>query len=382
MHALTLISGIFITIAIVYLAIMLLMSIGIWQSRETVLKENSPITKVSVIVPARNEETNILNCLHDLEIQDYPFNLFEVVLVNDCSTDRTVQIAEKFKKDHPVFFLTVISKKTETAFPSYKKEAIKCAIANASGELILTTDADVRLGKSWVSSIVACYEKHRPKMILGPVTFHSENTFFMRVQSVEFLALMTATAGLCNAGMPVMCNGANLAYEKNAFYDVGGFKDNLGFPSGDDMFLMIKLRKRYGAGSIRFLWNENSIVRTNAVKSFRDFWHQRLRWVSKNKGYRDVPILFVAISTWLFNFILLAGLIGGIFSKPVFCLTLFLLVLKMLVEFPALYRMAGLLQKRKLLWLFPVVQLLNIVYVSVIGLVGNFLPYKWKGRRN
>jgi hypothetical protein len=145
---------------------------------------------------------------------------------------------------------------------------------------------------------------------------------------------------------------------------------------------MSRFRKRYGSGSILFLWDEEAVVRTDPAWNFHDFWQQRLRWVSKNRGYRDVPILFTAAITYLFNVALLAGLVAGIFFIPLLHLTLVLILLKTLVEFPALYRMAGLLQKRRLLWLFPVVQLLNIVYVSVIGLLGNFLPYIWKGRRN
>ena len=374
--------GVFITIAAVYSVIMLVMTIGIFRSRKNITPADLPATKVTVIIPARNEELNIFNTLQDLALQDYPSGLYEVILVDDGSTDGTQEIAERFRQGCPGFHLTILSTGKGNQGRTFKKEAIRMAILKAAGELILTTDADVRTGKSWISSVVATYERSRPKMILGPVAFHNEHNFFTRIQSLEFMALMTATAGLCRVGMPVMCNGANLAYEKKAFTESGGFDDNLGFPSGDDMFLMSKFRKRYGAGAVRFLWDEKSVVRTDAVPTFDGFWQQRVRWVSKNKGYRDFTILFVAIVTYLFNFILLAGLVAGIFSKAVLFLTIILFALKMVIEFPALWKMAGLPGKRKLLWLVPVVQLLNVIYVSVVGLVGNFLSYEWKGRKS
>jgi cellulose synthase/poly-beta-1,6-N-acetylglucosamine synthase-like glycosyltransferase len=382
MSGLYIISGVFTLVAAAYLGLMVVMVYGIRKFTEEMIPGPFPVTKVSVIVPARNEELNLLSCLEDLTNQDYPPGLLEVLLMDDGSTDRTVQIANQFKTDHPGFNLAVYTGPGIASLRPHKKETIMRAVSLATGELILTTDADTRSGRSWILSVAACYEKSRPKMILGPVAFHGENTLFERIQSVEFMALMTATAGLCRAGLPVMCNGANLAYEKEAFTEAGGFDDNEGFPSGDDMFLMSRFRKRYGAGSIVFLWNPNAVVTTGALSRFGDFWQQRIRWVSKNKGYRDVPILSVAIITYLVNVVLFAGLIAGIFNVHLLILTLILLLLKMMVEFPGLYRMSGLLKKRKLLWLFPVVQLLNIVYVSVIGLLGNFLSYKWKGRTN
>src|ERR1035437_2206781 len=186
MFDLNFISAVFILVAAAYLVLMIMMVSGIRKYKDEIIPGSSPVTKVSIIVPARNEELNLMNCLEDLAGQDYPPGLLEVLLMDDGSTDRTVQIAEKFKTDHPGFNLAVMTEAGGTSFRPHKKEVIKRAVSFATGELILTTDADTRSGKSWISSVAACYEKSRPKMILGPVAFHGEHTFFTRIQSVEF----------------------------------------------------------------------------------------------------------------------------------------------------------------------------------------------------
>jgi uncharacterized membrane protein len=192
---------------------------------------------------------------------------------------------------------------------------------------------------------------------------------------------MAATAGSCKMGFPLMCNGANLAFERKAYLETCDSEDDLRYPSGDDLFLMMKIRKRFGAKSVKYLFAEEAMVFTKAKKTLHEFFSQRLRWVSKSRGYTDRAVMAVAIVTWLFNFLLLSTLVAGFFALPLLFFSLILLAVKMILELPAVYRIMALSGKMKLWYLYPVAQVMNLVYVSLVGILGNVVSYEWKGRK-
>ena len=363
-----------------YLLIMLVFS-GLRKTRNSGIQDESYHTKITVIIPAKNEATNILHLLNDLLHQKFPLELLEVILIDDGSTDKTNSIANNFAADNPGFPLSVLKIEPGDKFSGSKKQAIKSAMASSSGELILATDADTCIGENWISSMVSYYEKFHPEMILGPVAYAEEKSFFSRIQSCEFMGLMAVTEGSCALHRPLMCNGANIAYSRKAFDQVGGFDDNFNIPSGDDMFLMMKIRKRFGSKAVQFNRSEEAIILTSPNATMHEFIQQRLRWVSKNKGYKDFFVLLVAGLTYLFNFSLLIGLVVGFFIPSIWILTLILFAGKIIVEFPVLENYAVFLGRRKDLVLVPIVQFLNIFYVSIIGLLGNLLTYEWKGKK-
>lgn len=379
--ALHLLTGIFLAIGGIYSGIMALIVTGLLRIKKPSQEKTPVSTKVSLIIPARNEEMTIKNCLHDILVQDFPADLLEVIVVDDHSTDHTPEVVRNFASEHPAFSLHLLQLYLLPGAGISKKAGIETAVNQAAGDLIITTDADTRRDKGWIRSMVACYEKDRPLIILGPVAFKGEDTFFTRLQALEFTGLMGVTAGACMSGFPVMCNGANLAYEKKIFTKVGGYTDNNKIVSGDDIFLMIRIRKSEGNRTIQFLFSKDSIVYTDPCRTFPDFVSQRIRWVSKNKSYRDPLISFVAAITWLFSFILVAGLIAGIFSRLLLVASLILIVVKLLAEFIPVTIMAGFFNKRKLLVIFPVAGILNIFYTFIIGIAGIFFPFVWKGRR-
>ena len=370
----------FITIAGAYYLLIILVLVGLMRNQPFRLHDEIYRTRVTVIIAARNEETNILNCLNDLLQQEFPKDLLEIILVDDGSTDQTFINVNNFAGKNPSFPLSILRIEPQDHLFGSKKSAIKSAISQSSGELILATDADTRFGKNWIAAMVAYYEKFRPEMILGPVTYIDGPSLFSKIQSCEFMGLMAATEGSCTMDRPLMCNGANLAYSRKAFELVEGFDDNWNIPSGDDMFLMMKIRKKFGRKSVQFNRSKEAIVFTGPNKTIRDFFHQRLRWVSKNKAYKDQFVLLVAGVSYLFNALLLVGMIAGFFLPSCWILTFFLLSGKIIIEFPVLWKYAVFLGKTKNLILIPLVQVLNIFYVSVIGFLGNFLSYEWKGR--
>ncbi len=338
-------------------------------------------TRVGIIIPARNEEAAILDCLGDILEQDFPPDLMEIIIVDDHSTDRTASLSANFRDENPNRQIILLQLAHSRSDRTSKKAGIEEAVKYSSGELIITTDADTRRGKRWIRSIVEYYEENHPSMILAPVTFTGENSFFRKLQFLEFTGLMAVTAGSCRAGFPLMCNGANLAYEKKAFLAVHGYRDNSGIASGDDIFLMRRFKKFYGTRAIQFLYSENSVVYTAPSGSLKDFFFQRIRWVSKSRSYFDLTITSVAGVTWLFSLLLIAGICIGIMKPLILYLSLLLVIWKLLIELVPVSRMTGFFKKNRMLYVYPVAGLLNIFYTALIGIAGLIIPFEWKGRK-
>jgi cellulose synthase/poly-beta-1,6-N-acetylglucosamine synthase-like glycosyltransferase len=118
---------------------------------------------------------------------------------------------------------------------SYKKRAIELAIAQSKYDWIVTTDADCIVLQSWLHLFDAYIQKKERVFIAAPVMFHCDNSFLSTFQCLDFLSLQGITAASVYAGAHSMCNGANLAYKKTAFYEVDGFKNADHIASGDDM---------------------------------------------------------------------------------------------------------------------------------------------------
>ena len=367
--------------ACLYLILMAAVIAGLGRMKKEGSGPGPVPTNISIIIPARNEAGKLGQCLEDLLACDPDPVKTEILVVDDFSSDDTAGIATRFAARHPSFPMKLIRMQDAGLPEGSKKAAIELGVRHASGELILAADADTRRDKNWIRAIAGFYERHHPKMILGPVSFDRESSLLDRLQSLEFMGLMGATAGSCRSGFPLLCNGANLAYEKRAFLETGGFSGNKGIVSGDDMFLMMKIRKRYGAGAIRFLLTEDAAVRTLPAQGLREFFFQRIRWVSKTKGYRDPAVVASAVITWLFSFLLIAGLIAGIFCRPILIASLLTIFLKLIAEYIPVARMAGFFRKKNLLPLFPVAGILNIFYTVFIGIAGMGVPYTWKARK-
>src|SRR5580698_10156754 len=137
---------------------------------ESQSKEISGKTKVSILIPARNEEKNIADVLQDILQQTYPAELIQIIVIDDHSADGTIKIAEEQSEKIQVLRLETFLSPDEIIH-SHKKKAIEIAVVRASGDLIITTDADCRMKNNWLESIVSFYEKTNCKMIVSPVSY-------------------------------------------------------------------------------------------------------------------------------------------------------------------------------------------------------------------
>lgn len=330
---------------------------------------------VSVIVAARNEQDSIHKTIEDILSQDYDKDLTEVIFIDDHSTDKTSEIISSYADRG----LKLIKLNESKALNSYKKKAIQTAIGKSEGTLIVTTDADCRMGPRWLSTIVSFYEERGYRMISSPVAYYEEKSFFERAQSLEFLYLIGLGASSIGNKNPSTCNGANLAYEKSTFYEVGGFKGIDELASGDDELLLHKVAVNY-ADSIGFLKNEDAIVYTHAKPNLKEFLQQRRRWASKSTKYKNKSIILLGVVVWLFNLSVMVNLIGGIFNHILLSIGIIQLLVKVVFESLFLIDITGFAKRRGLLVLLPFLNVMHILYIVYIGVAGNSGKYNWKGR--
>jgi cellulose synthase/poly-beta-1,6-N-acetylglucosamine synthase-like glycosyltransferase len=327
-----------------------------------------PPVKVSVVIACRDEERNLSYLLNDLYSQDYNPDLFEVIVIDDNSVDATFKIASENKQ---IRCLKVLHNPSEG-----KKSAIRAGVNIASGELIITTDADCRMGERWISTLSAFYCATEPGMIIAPVQLENKPGFAGRFRELEFLSLQGITAGTALEGNPVMCNGANLSFTKKTYLNhSGNLHDEI--LSGDDIFFLHSLKKD-SSSKIAWLSSAEVIVTTSQTATLNSYVKQRARWISKAKFYTDSYTRLLSIITFVTIITNLLLLILGIINQEFLLVFLVSLILKAIPDMLILYDTTVRYNKRHLLKWFIPSQIIYPFYVLIV--VGRaFIPgNSWK----
>ncbi len=366
-----LIEYIIFLISIVYLILILLFTIG-WRKlhapSETKAKEAVP---VSIVIACRNEEENISALFDSMLNQGYPKNQTEIIIVDDHSSDNSINIIEKYTAIYS--FITLFKLPDNK---TGKKEAIRLGISNSISDLIITTDADCTAEPDWLKTMLNYYIKHQPKMLCGPVTFKNSKSLFSKLQNLEFLSLIGSGAGAIGIHKPIMNNGANLLFEKT-LYESCNTKNE--FASGDDMFMLLHA-KSIDKRSIHFVKSKKAIVYTNPAQTFREFINQRARWTSKSKAYRDFDIVFTALIVTFINLLLVSSFVFGLFTPEFLKITLIVFLIKSFADLLILIPTIKFFKQTYLILLFPVLQLIYPFYIVITAFLGLTGKFVWKSR--
>ena len=257
-------------------------------------EEAPPIT---VVVPARDEERGIAQLLQDLHAQSFPKQRCEVVVVDDGSSDRTLEIAEGMRARWPG--MRVVRNAGEG-----KKAAITTGVGAAAHEVIVLTDADARCGPGRLRAISSAMREQQADLLMLPVWTEGHGALGA-LQSAEQAALLGMGMGSALIGAPTLAYGANLAFRRTAFQEVGGYGNDR-FASGDDLFLLRRMQaqgKRIGV-----LFSKDVLVTTDAMSTWGAFFSQRLRWAGKMRGAIGVMTLLGPLGLmlpWILLFVTL-----------------------------------------------------------------------------
>jgi cellulose synthase/poly-beta-1,6-N-acetylglucosamine synthase-like glycosyltransferase len=332
---------------------------------------------VSIIIPFRNEEKNLISSLKTIESQSYPKDNFEVIYVNDSSEDNSLELLTKNVKNNNI---RIIAVPKDYSLNAHKKRAVRFGIENAKGQIIVTTDADCTHNQDWLVSLVQYFDS-LTGFVSGPVEFDSGNSLFSKFQQLEFGGLVLCGAGLIGAGHPTICNAANIAYRKKAFDEVGGFKDQMNLSSGDDELLMQKIANDSDF-KVKFCINKKAIVKTASNKTIGEFYQQRKRWASKGLFYIDRSLVLKLILIYFFYVNLIAQFIFSFLFHPIFFLSFIVsILLKLFFEFRVLLKGKKLIFMNLKLNYFLLTEIIQIPYIVFAGMVGAFGNYLWKERK-
>ena len=359
----------------IYLCVLGYLIAGWAALKRPVIKKDGFTTKITIMIAARNEAERIHLTIEDILAQNYPKHLTEIIIVDDHSTDSTSAIIGSYAGRG----VRLLQLKEDKPLNSYKKKAISEAIRLSAGDLMVATDADCRMGSKWLSSIVGYYESHNPVMISSPVTYFEEKSLFERMQTLEFYSLIGTGAAFIGNKRASTCNGANLAYRKDIFYEVGGFKGIDDLASGDDELLLQKVAERY-PGRIGFLKLYDAVVFTHAKYTLKAFLQQRRRWASKSVKYKDKRIVALVVCLWIFNFSILLNAILGFYDTYFLRFFLLQLLLRFLFEVAFLLPVTTFFKRPRLILLHIIAMPFYLVYFIYIGLIGSSGTYTWKGR--
>ncbi len=365
-----------ICIAILYLAIMLAFTFGFDKVKGFFLSDSTAKTKFSVVIPFRNEASNLPELLKSLSSLNYPKHLFEVILVDDDSDDDGISIITE-TIDTSQLNISIIKNHRASGAP--KKDAIVTAIQHTKYDWIITTDADCVLPKFWLDSFDAFIQHKSPLCIVAPVTYSEENTFLSRFQLLDLFSLQGATIGGFGLNKPFLCNGANFAYTKSVFRDVNGFEGNMNISSGDDIFLLEKIVKKH-PNAVQYLKCEKVIVTTKPQATWQELIQQRIRWAAKTSAYNNWFGKLVGISVLLMNLsIVLLPLLSliGFFNIKIW---VYLLVIKLNIDFLLLYKTSAFFNQRRAFRSFLTSFFVYPFFSVYVGYLSLFKSYTWKER--
>jgi poly-beta-1,6-N-acetyl-D-glucosamine synthase len=354
------------TLMVVYL-------IGGWlKSNSIERRSHNPSTLFSIIVPFRDEEDAIAQCIDSLSQLDYPKNLFEVLLVNDHSEDTSVSIISERIESLSNFRLMELTGKTG------KKAALEFGISKSIHSVITTTDADCTFNTKWLSDLAAFMEETNANMIIAPVLF-KHHTLFSKIQALDFLSLTGTMIATHLLEKKILSNGANLTFKKSSFNEVDGYKNIDSIPTGDDILLMQKFNEVF-SDKVRLLKTTGSAVYTNPSSKLSPFIHQRIRWASKIGSHQNTFSKILGIIVFLTNCSLLLLLLLTALKLMFVEFFIVTFIVKCIIDFLFLFLIARSFKEKRLLWLIIITELFNMFIIPIVTIASLFKGYTWKGR--
>lgn len=330
---------------------------------------------VTILIAARNEAVNIRHCLQALARQDYPEQALQIVVIDDHSTDNTAAIVESFP--HPNIDLLKLPPGRYG-----KKQALEFGAAATKSTYILTTDADCQPAPNWVHDQVRHLEDRQLAASTGPVLLTGDDSPMYRFQALDMAGMMVLTAVGLHTGTWILGNGASLAYRRTAFEAAGGYADNRGIASGDDIFLITKISGQVPQ-AVQFLKQPEAAVLTPAAPDWRAFFRQRLRWGTKNAAAPSSigTTLALGITFLLCWSILLSPLLCLMLGVQGILLFALLFLLKSSADYRLLKTASHFFGQEHLMRRFIISEALHISYIAFLGLASLIVrEYTWKGR--
>jgi len=378
------------------MAVQVAAAVGVWRTRR-VAPPPPPDEwpAVSVVIPARDEADGIRDCIDGILACDYPEDRLQVVVVDDFSTDAT---AARVRAAQPVTAgarpsdagaggPAVDLVKMDEIHPSnggHKPAAVAQGIEAATGEVILTTDADCQVEPGWIRSMVRRCTPETP-FVAGAVRYRYSHRYLERLQALAFSGLVAFGAGTLGLGLPTYCNSANIAVRQDV---LGGLGDSAPDAEGESSLVegaardeMLLQYLAYGTDrEVAFNPDPDAVVTTEPAPSLDAYLHQQARWASMGARYPFRTPRYLVVGMWAFHPLLLAALLTAIvlpaWRQPALAALLGKMAADLLltVPFTKTYDQQGLARSA------VATELFLLFIVPIAGFLGSFGTLEWKGR--
>lgn len=344
------------------------------QTQNKVSSTSSTQTGVSVIIPVRNEATGILQCIRSVLNNNYPAHLFEILVIDDHSTDKTAELVQSVEAVNLRYYLL-------SEDVTGKKRAITFGVQLARFPIILCTDGDSQVSQLWIQEHNNMYSNDNLQICSGPVLPQQFNSLLGTFQWLDFASMMAVTANGLFRNCYALSNGANLSYRKTAFIHYKGFEGNFDRASGDDIYLIQKMT-RETPESAGFLTGRNGLVTTKSESSWTDFFHQRKRWASKAMSSFDSRVKWVQGFIFAYTLCMTILIPLGIIATKLFLIPLIIiLATKMVVDYLFLKRLSVSYSNLYAMQRFLPAFFIYMLHILLSGWYALVPPaYNWKGR--
>ncbi|MDQ1266509.1 MAG: hypothetical protein QG635_1661 [Bacteroidota bacterium] len=363
---------ILISSLIIFILRTILFSIGAYRERNKKLiqKEQSENPYISIVVPARNEENNIAACIESISKNKYPSYKFEIIAVNDRSTDHTSEILSNLKQKYDNLKIIEISEEIAKKNLRGKPGALQAGIEAAKGDIVIMTDADCTVTPKWLETISENF--NNPEIALVPsFTNVKGNRIFDKLQAVEWIYMHTMAMGGAGLNIILGCFGNNLSVRKNNFINIGGY-EKIKFSVTEDYALMNAIAQT--GAKINYVCSPDSLVSTLPCGNIKEYLSQHHRWATGgiDLGWKAVFFVGSTVAVWL-------GLLLSIISGNInWFITIF--SARLLGDFALISPSIIKLRLKKLLkWLLP-----SVIFFMIIELIVPFLLLDkkiiWKGQ--
>jgi cellulose synthase/poly-beta-1,6-N-acetylglucosamine synthase-like glycosyltransferase len=327
----------------------------------------TPTEGVTVVIVARNEAQSIEACLQSILRQQYPDHLYEIIVVDDHSTDNTSDVVKGIAdnririfqlKDYPAFIKA----------PAYKKSGITLAVDKAKYETVIVTDADCMHEENWLRTIMYAFQHDAAVFMTAPVLLNPGKSMLEKMQETEQLTLMLITGAGITSALHDLANGANMAFRKSAFAQVNGYQGNEQYASGDDMFLIEKMRAAF-PDKISFVKSTDATVYTSGKKDWASLLKQRLRWAGKNKGLGNKTINRIWVFVGAYQILLVVLLLTAIFHFTSSWPFLLVFCAKWTADYMLIATSAAFFKRTAVLRYFVPLQFFYTYYILRLGLM-------------
>ena len=354
------------------------------KTQDSLESKDADLPFVSVLVAARDEERNIADCLESLVRQQYPSDRYEIVVVNDRSTDSTSSIIKSYMEEHKM--VRCINIDSNKSGLTGKQNALNKGLRFCTGEIILNTDADCIAGPLWMRRTVSHFTPGIGLTIGFSTTYFDARYYcsgrprrrplFADLQSLDMLFLIEAAAGAIGMNVPVSCLGRNLAYRKPILNDID--YSGMGYTITEDAAL-IQAVARNTDWDIAVVYDKDATVSTLAEESVKQFLSQRIRWILGGRATRSWPQIPLHV-IFLFHLCLAISFPLMFFVRSFIAITLFSTLIKATLDFIRCWRVCKAFDRTDLLKLFVPYEVFMVFYSVLTGLSSIFIrEIRWKG---